>query len=64
MVKTRDRLRQKLGREPTVEEWPPALRNLIEDTGLLDELVLQRAVATIARDLTDTWETKFGLLMA
>ena len=52
------------GRELTSEEWPAPLRNLIEDTGLLDKLVLQRAVATIARELTDTWETKFGLLLA
>ena len=42
------------GRPLPIEEWPSALRDLVEDTSLLDQLALEEVVVTVARELTDT----------
>ena len=50
-----------------VTEWPAVMRQVLvlpEDAMPVQRAVARRRVSTIARELVDTWEVKYGLLLA
>ena len=53
------------GRPLRVAEWPEALRRVVEVPDLpMEQVLAEEMVGTVARDLTDSWEVRFGQLCA